>query len=288
MRVHTHFAFRISHFAFPFRISHFAFRISLVFVALLLLLLLSTAFAQGRLGAVPHSGSHEKQNPIGEYTFVRTIYSSPYGGRGSRYGYGSWSVDYPEADYHFIIGVRDWAGTNLTISSEPAQIPIMDERLFNYPIIYFVEPGYMELSGEEAERLREYTLRGGFLFLDDFWGEYEWENVEEQMRRIFPEYRIKDLPRDHSLFHCYFDLNEVVQVPGIHSWLGRGVTHEKGGIVPHYMGIENKDGRVMVFIARNCDLGDAWEWIDNPRYPIKYGLAAYKVGINVIIYAMTH
>jgi hypothetical protein len=240
---------------------------------------------QSRLGAVPHfDHDRQKEKAPGEFTFVRTIYNSPSRG----YRGGSWAVDYPEADNHFIIGVRDWAGTNLNISAEPEQVEILDDRLFNYPLIYFVEPGYLDLSDEEAVRLREYVMRGGFLFLDDFWGEYEWQNVREQMKRVLPEYEIKDLPRDHSIFHCYFDINEVVQVPGIGSWLGRGVTHEKGGIVPHYMGIENKGGKLVVFIARNCDLGDAWEWIDDPRYPLKYGLAAYKVGINVVIYAMTH
>ena len=148
----------------------------------------------------------------------------------------------------------------------------------------------MELSDEEARRLREYVLRGGFLFLDDFWGDYgvgECPGADAQ--KVFPEYEIKDLPRNHTLFHCYFDIDEVIQVPGIGSWLRRGVTHEKGGkITPHYMGIEDKNGKVIVFITRNCDLGDAWEWIDDPRYPLKYGLAAYKVGINVIIYAMSH
>ena len=250
---------------------------------LALLLFILPALGQSRLGAVPHY-DRQPEKKAGEFTFVRTIYNSPARG----YRNGSWAVDYPEADYHFIVGVRDWAGTNLNVSAEPEQIPIMDDDLFNYPLIYFVEPGYLELSDEEAERLREYVLRGGTLFLDDFWGEYEWQNVREQMRKVLPEYEIKDLPRDHSIFHCYFDINEVVQVPGIGSWLGRGVTHEKGGIVPHYMGIENKGGKLVVFIARNCDLGDAWEWIDDPRYPLKYGLAAYKVGINVIIYAMTH
>jgi hypothetical protein len=211
------------------------------------------------------------------------FYSPSRGWRG-----GAWATDFPEADYHFIMGVRDWAGTNLNIADEPRRFEILDDRLFDYPLIYFVEPGYMELSAEEAQRLREYVLRGGFLFLDDFWGEYEWENVQEQMRRVFPEYVIEDLPRDHPVFHSYFDIEEVVQVPGIGSWLGRGVTHEKGGIVPHYMGIRNEDGRLLAFIARNCDLGDAWEWIDDPRYPLQYGLAAYKVGINVVIYAMSH
>jgi len=261
-----------------------------VCLALFLLLIVVPSSGQIRLGEGPQRPSrarHSARGP-GEFTFVRTIYRSAY------YGYdygrrgGAWATDFPEADWHFIIGVREWAGTNLDISARPEQVTILDERLFEYPLIYFVEPGFMELSSEEARRLREYVMRGGFLFLDDFWGEYEWLNVQEQMRKVFPEYEIKDLPRNHTIFHCYFDIDEVVQVPGIGSWLGRGVTHEKGGIIPHYMGIEDKSGRIIAFIARNCDLGDAWEWIDDPRYPIKYGLAAYKVGINVIIYAMSH
>jgi hypothetical protein len=90
------------------------------------------------------------------------------------------------------------------------------------------------------------------------------------------------------VFHSYFDIDKVVQVPGIRAYLGRGVTYERGGIVPHYMGIQDAKGRLVTFIARNCDLGDAWEWIDDPRYPMEYGLAAYRVGLNVIMYAMTH
>jgi hypothetical protein len=256
-----------------------------VYLTTLLSLLVASALGQSRLGGVPRQGGGEQDSKIPrEFTFVRTIYNSEYGDRRR----GSWAVDFPEADYHFIIGIRDWSGAILDISDEPKQIEILDDRLFDYPLIYFVEPGYMELSDEEAERLREYSLRGGFLFLDDFWGDYEWENVREQMRRVFPEYEVKDLPPDHSIFHCYFDIDEVVQVPGIGSWLRRGVTHEKGGLVPHYMGVLDKRGTVVAFIARNCDLGDAWEWIDDPRYPLKYGLAAYKIGINVIMYAMTH
>jgi hypothetical protein len=258
---------------------------SLIFIIVLSLFALS-AFGQARLGAIPQPPNNAKKSDEkgGEFTFVRTIYNSGFGGR----RYGSWAVDYPEADVHFIIGVRDWSGTILNIAAEPKQLEILNEKLFDYPLIYFVEPGYLELSDEEAKRLREYVNRGGFLFLDDFWGEYEWENVQEQMQRIFPEYKIEDLPLDHTIFHCYFDIKEVIQVPGIGSWLNRGVTHEKGGITPHYMGIRNEQGKVLVFIARNCDLGDAWEWIDDQRYPLQFGLAAYRVGINVIIYAMTH
>jgi len=223
---------------------------------------------------------------FGEYTFVRTIYDSPFGGYGYRRN-GTWSTDYPNADNNFIVGLREWAGTNLKIAPRPEQIPIMDDRIFDYPIIYFVEPGFLELSDEQAKRLREYIDRGGFMFFDDFWGVYEWENLETQLHKVLPEYKAKDLPLSHPIFHSYLDVEEVVQVPNIYNAI-RGETSEKGGIVPHYMGVEDKNGRLIVFISFNCDLGDAWEWINDPRYPAKYGLPAYKLGINVVIYAMSH
>ena len=238
----------------------------------------------------PTTTNPQSTTSFGEFTFVRTIYDSPsrgYGRRGYGYGGGTWTTDYPEADNNFIVGLREWAGTNLKIAPRPEALEILDDRIFDYPILYIVEPGFMDLSTEQAARLREYIMRGGFIFLDDFWGEYEWENVQEQFQKIVPEYQIKDLPLSHSIFHSYLDVEEVVQVPNVYN-AQRGITSEKGGIVPHYMGVENKNGRLVAFIARNCDLGDAWEWINEPSYPVKYGLPAYKVGINVVIYAMSH
>src|SRR5215213_10969150 len=110
---------------------------------------------------------------VGEFTFVRTIYDSPSRGYGRRgyYGGGTWTTDYPEADNNFIVGLREWAGTNLKIAPRPEALEILDDRIFDYPIIYIVEPGFMDLSTEQAARLREYIMRGGFIFLDDFWGE---------------------------------------------------------------------------------------------------------------------
>jgi hypothetical protein len=233
----------------------------------------------------PQMGRAGASEPGGEFTFTRTIYRSPYS-YGRRWG-GAWATDFPEADDHFSVGIREWAGTNLNVSQRPAQVEIMDERLFDYPLIYFVEPGFMELNDEEAARLREYVARGGFMFFDDFWGEAEWQNVREQMKKVFPDLEPKELPLTHPVFHSYLDITEVVQVPNIYN-AQRGVTSEKGGVTPYYMGIEDKQGRLVAFFARNSDLGDAWEWINDARYPVKYGLAAYKVGINVVIYAMSH
>ncbi|MBS1792134.1 MAG: DUF4159 domain-containing protein [Acidobacteria bacterium] len=226
--------------------------------------------------------SRHTSRPHGEYTFARLIYESNGWRR-------MWTTDYPKADEQFIVGLRDWVRSGLAISDDPISVSMQDPKIFKYPFVYAVEPGFMELSEDDAAKLREYLLRGGLLMLDDFWGEYEWQNVQEQVRKIFPEYTIKELPLDHPLFHCYFDIDEVVQVPNVDNIIYRGRTDEKGGVVPHYEAVVNdEDGRVMIFIARNADNGDAWEWIDEPRYPLKYGLAAYRLGMNVIVYSMTH
>jgi hypothetical protein len=256
------------------------------FILLLICLLLLSSSAQSqRLTERPDF--RFRRDPVNphrklEFTFARLEYES-IGWRG-----GGWTTDYPEADEHFIMGLRDWCQSTLAVSDDPTSCAPGDKDLFKHPFVYIVEPGRMELSTEDAANLREYLTRGGFLMLDDFWGEYEWRNVQEQMRKVFPEYPIRELPLDHPIFHCYFDINEVVQVPMFFNWLNNGITYEKGGYVPHYEGITDETGRVMVFIARNCDNGDAWEWINDPRYPLKYGLAAYRLGMNLIVYAMTH
>src|SRR6185369_16210279 len=221
----------------------------------------------------------------GEFAFARIMYDSPHSPYNQWFG-GAWRVDYPEADENFTEGIHDWASTNLRLF-RPVQIKPTDHRLFDYTFAYIVEPGHMELTDTDAAALREYLMRGGFLFLDDFHGEIEWQHAREQVRMILPEYEIKDLPLSHPIFHSYFDVDQVVQVPGVAALI-HGVTYEKGGVTPHYMGVENKDGRLMVFLTRNCDLGDAWEWINDPRYPAQYGLMAYKIGMNVIVYAMSH
>jgi uncharacterized protein DUF4159 len=222
---------------------------------------------------------------FGEFTFVRIMYPSPHSPYNQWFG-AAWRVDYPEADTNFTEGIHSWASTNLRLS-QPVQIRPTDPRLFDYPFAYIVEPGHMELTETDAAALREYLLRGGFLFLDDFHGETEWQHARDQIRMILPEYEIKDLPLSHPIFHSYFDVDHVVQVPGVAALI-HGVTYEKGGVTPHYMGVENKNGRLMVFMTRNCDLGDAWEWINDPRYPAQFGFMAYKIGMNVIVYAMSH
>jgi hypothetical protein len=243
--------------------------------------------AQGRRAPrLPEFLEREPSRNLPEFTFTRLRYGG-YGGRGYRRRGGSWATDWPKADYQFIQGLRGWARSLLDIGNEPATVSPLDPELFDYPFIYIVEPGHMYLSDEEAARLREYLDRGGFLLLDDFWGSDEWENVQQQLRKVYPDRPIQEMSLDHPIFHCYFDITEVVQVPVV-SYIYSQRTHEQDGYVPYFHGILDEEGHVKVFIARNMDNGDAWEWIDEPQYPLKFGLAAYRLGMNVIVYAMTH
>src|SRR5690349_21086526 len=205
-----------------------ALAILLVLSALLVPIVGQRSFEEFRQRRRNAANDQSSSKSFGEYTFVRTIYDSPSRGYGRRgyYGGGTWTTDFPEADNNFIVGLREWAGTNLKIAPRPEQIEIMDERIFDYPILYAVEPGFMDLSTEQAARLREYLARGGFLFFDDFWGEYEWQNVQEQFHKIVPEYEIRDLPLSHPIFHSYLDVEEVVQVPNVYN-AQRGVTGKR-------------------------------------------------------------
>src|SRR5262247_900092 len=203
------------------------------FILLLTCLLLLSSSAQSQ--RLPQRADFRSRRDSGnshrklEYTFARLEYES-YGWR------GGWMTDYPKADEQFIMGLRNWCQSNLAISDDPISCPPGDKNLFKYPFLYIVEPGRMDLSTEDAANLREYLTRGGFMMLDDFWGEYEWRNVQEQMRKIFPEYPIKQLSLDHPIFHCYFDIDEIVQVPQVDNYLYNGITYEKGGVTPHYEG----------------------------------------------------
>jgi len=225
-----------------------------------------------------------------EFTFVRLQYSSDEGDTG-RYGrrFGrrrsSWAVDYPFAERNFMRGLESF--TSLNVSDEPLTLSLLDEEFFRYPFAYAVEVGYMVLSDKEVERLREWLLRGGFLMVDDFHGQYEWLSFSEQMRKVFPNRSIVDIPIEHPIFHCFFDVNELPQIPGLGAWRS-GRTYEKGGIQHHCMGIFDNEGRLMVLVMRNMDVGDAWEHTNDPRYPKWYAAQAYKLGINFVIYALTH
>lgn len=219
-----------------------------------------------------------------EFRFVRLAYAS---NRMSWYGRGRqfWQTDMPEAENHLLQGISRL--TRVNASSRPLVVSALSEELFDYPWLYAVEVGHWQLSAEEASRLREYLLRGGFLVVDDFHGTLEWATFLESMTRIFPDRPIVDIPEQDEAFHVHFDLDQRIQVPSA-GYITRGVTWEKDGFTPHWRGIYDDEGRLMVAINFNMDLGDAWEHADWPEYPEAMTSLAYRFGVNYLIYAMTH
>ncbi len=214
-----------------------------------------------------------------EFYFTRAAYSS--------YGWGrrSWSTDYPKSDRQFLTVLQRL--TNLDAFSYENAILLTDENIRRYPFLYALEVGYMSLSAGEIEGLRDYLKAGGFLVIDDFWGTREWAQFEYQMSLVFPSHPIIDLELDHPVFNTFYDIDEILQVPAYgRYWRGR--TSERDGYVPYVKGILDDDGRLMVIINWNTDLGDAWEWAERPDYPVQYSTFAFQMGVNMIIYAMSH
>ena len=221
-----------------------------------------------------------------EYAFARLRYPSYGRGPGGIWAMrGNWTIDYPKADRQFVQGVRRL--TRLSTRSVEQVVDLDSDEIFNWPWIYAVEVGHWELTDSQAKKLREYLLRGGFLMTDDFHGTFEWDVFMQSMSRVFPDRPVVDLDNKEPIFHVLYDLDDKFQVPGVVTF-GTGKTYEYDGVEPKWRGIIDDHGRVMVGVCHNMDLGDAWEHADHPEYPEKYASLAYRIGINYIIYAMTH
>jgi hypothetical protein len=222
-------------------------------------------------------------DPGHAFYFTRGAYSS-YRGYGRRGG-GSWAIDWPKSDCQFNIVLQRL--TNLNSYLDPNAVTLDDPALLRYPYVYILEVGRIALSPGEITNLRDFLLKGGFLFVDDFWGNNEWYPFEDAMRQVLPEYPIEPLPLDHEYFHTFYDVEEIHQVPNVNN-ARYGVTTECGGCYPEVYGIFDDKRRLMVVINWNTDLGDAWEWAERPDYPVRYSTYAFEVGVNAIIYAMSH
>jgi hypothetical protein len=217
-----------------------------------------------------------------EFFFTRLAYSGYGGGRRGQ----SWTTDWPEADYHFMQGLRRLTGIDAAEGGRFVQPG--DDEIYEYPWIYAVEVGNWVLSDEEAAKMREYLLRGGFLMVDDFHGGYEWNDFLESMRKVFPDRPIVDIPESDALMTIMFDIDQRVQIPGVR-YVNSGITWEReDGYPAHWRGIYDDDERLIVAINHNMDLGDAWEHADYPYYPEQFTALAYRFGVNYVVYAMTH
>ena len=227
-------------------------------------------------------------SPEAEFHMARMIYRG-LGGAGSR-GFINpyWAIDYPMAEEHFLPALRRL--TNLSVADDSRHLEVTDDRIFDYPFLFLQQVGHWHPSSREAARLKEYLLRGGFLLVDDFHGEYDWSIFQSAMQRVLPERPIVEIPEDDPLMHVFFDLDQRTQIPGLrHLRWGRGdqIVARMAG-QPHWRGIYDDLGRLMVAINFNMDMGDAWEHADDPYYPGPMTALAYSLGVNYVIYAMTH
>ncbi len=225
------------------------------------------------------------------FTFVRIKYES----NNYRSRRGGWDTDWRDADLNFSLRLQQL--TSLKVNPEPIILELTDPRLFDYPFIYVIEPGGLTFSPEEVKALRRYCLNGGFLMVDDFWGEYEYQNFRQEILQVFPDRDPKEVPLEHEIFHCVYDLKEKPQLPSKDVALyGRasGVTWEyrpeSDTSIPSYRAIYDDAGRIMVFICHNTDLGDGWEREGEDKwYFEEFSVKkAYPLGINIVTYAMTH
>lgn len=239
--------------------------------------------------------------PGDTFTFCRIRFTST-----GRWGRGGWLTDYPASDQNFSQRLEEL--TTIQVNRKKVRdgngnpyehviVDLTDDALFDYPFIYMLEVGGLSFSDLEIERLREYLLRGGFLMVDDFWGVKEWENWEYEISRVFDpaRYPMRELELEHPVFHMVFKLKEKPQVPSLYYWYGsQGGTSERGyeSRTPHYKGIHDpaQNNRLMVIVCHNTDLGDGWEREaeDKGYFEAISSKWAYPLGINIVVYAMTH
>jgi hypothetical protein len=229
-----------------------------------------------------------------EWAFARLMFppgpNDGYRGRFDgdwRQGLSLWTQDYPRADRHFSEAVRRLTRVHVRSVEQPVNLEDGDE-VYNWPWLYAVQVGEWGLTESQGKVMRDYLLRGGFFMADDFHGNYEYQMFEKRIRFVFPDRPIVDIPDNDPIFHTVFDLDDRFQIPGAEH-LGAGAKYPgDGGVGAHWRGIYDDKGRIMVAISYNSDLGDAWEWADSPRYPERFSGLAIRIGVNYIVYSMTH
>ena len=228
--------------------------------------------------------------PQAEFQMARVKYRT-FGGGGS-HGYFQpwWAIDYPLAEEHFFAALR--RTTNVQAADEERHLELSDDAIFEYPFLFMQQPGQgnWRPTPDEAKRLREYCMRGGFLLVDDLHGEWGWAIFERAIKQVFPDRPIVEIPETDPLMHVFYDIDKLTAIPGErHLRMGRDgqiVARMEGQ--PSWRGIYDDHNRLIVAIDFNSDMGDSWEHADDPYYPVPMTALGYKFGINYIIYAMTH
>ncbi len=265
---------------------------STAFALLIVIGVAATAAAQRRRGGFGGFYQRPPQNEPydGAFRFCRIMFRQNPNGDGA-----GWSVDYPRADINLTYRLSELTATIVSKDAKGTYknvvFQLTDDELFKCPFIMMTEVGALYMDDTEAARLRDYLLKGGFLWADDFWGEYAWQVWQSQISKALPEYQAVDIPLAHSLFHTLYNVTKVPQIPSINFWqAGRG-TSERGAesATPHARGIFDEHGNLMVLITHNTDFGDAFEREGESRaYFEEFAGVGYAFGINALLYAMTH
>jgi hypothetical protein len=260
----------------------------------------SLAFAQ-RIWVGGPSGGYGRTPPKwaqpsdfdGSFLYCRGFYRSVVREAGG----SGWNTDYPGADNNFSVRLRELTTVHVKINADRqpnyAVVSLTDPLLFRCPMLFMEDIGTAEFSEEEVQNLRAYFLKGGFLWVDDYWGTAAWNRWVEQISRVLPpaEFPIFDIPLTHSIMHTLYDVKDYLQVSSIAFWRTTGNVSERGAdsAVVHYRGIQDSRSRLMVMMTHNTDVADTWEREgDSPAYFDLFSPRGYAIGVNVVLYAMTH
>ncbi len=206
-----------------------------------------------------------------------------------------WSTDYPYAGINLMTRLSELTKTPVSRDADGNPnhwvVRLTDRELFRCPFTIASDVGTIGLSSQEAARLREYLLKGGFLWVDDFWGSAAWAQWSSEIHKALPEFSIVDVPADHPIRRSMFMIDEVVQVTNIQNWRRTGDTQERGSDSPHanFRMLANERGRIMVIMTHNTDIGDSWEREgEDHDFFVQFSPRGYQLGMNVLLYAMTH
>lgn len=228
---------------------------------------------QDRGGYYPSDISYD-----GRVTFVRLRWQSDLGF--SRGGFRSaWNHDYPRAEQNLSAIIRELS--YLDIRDDGSRILTLDDpELFKYPIAFMWEPGFWNLTDREAESFRAYLLKGGFAVFEDFDGAAQWNNFEAQLLRVLPGARFVKLEQSDRVFDTFFEIHDI-----------SAIVHPMSRIPPSYYGVyEDNDPakRLMVIANYDNDVPEYWEWSGQGLFPFDASNEAYKLGVNYMIYGLTH
>ena len=230
----------------------------------------------------------------GSFLYCRGFYRSVRGEAGGQ----GWSTDYPGADNNFSIRLSEL--TRVSVKWDPTRQPIHvvvrlnDPALNRCPMLFMEDVGTIQFSESEIEGLRNYLLKGGFLWVDDFWGSVAWDRWVAELQRVLPsgEFPIVDVPLSHPIMHTVYDVTDYLQVSSINFWYrSEGSVSERGpdSAQVHFRGIEDSRKRLMVLMTHNTDVSDTWEREgENKEYFSLFSPRGYAIGVNVVVYALTH